>query len=310
MMEQHGRPELQKVAHIYEAACADDDVHDLAEIRNNYYESISKGFVKGLYPIQQHFATVAEAIQSSLEEAFDKPNSDENHEFEPTEGPLQLSSNPGAHEYHLRRRHNNPYFPESRRKVSPEDLAKARRKDKEDCISCQKNLEQLLKEIAALPPTTTSSNLHRLRERIDGLIFFSMGIGGPATDIASKADQLRETLISNLRAAFVGDEETLSSIDDADAYHKDRVRAFYISVVAQILRENSPTPQDETIPSILSEDPSAIAICINSLPDDIRALLEAEGLKILRETLDDGYIDPQYEEKIFALKGEWPISKR
>lgn len=226
-----------------------------------------------------------------------------------TEGTLPWSNNPSAHEAHLMRRHNNPYFPESRRNVAHGDLTEAKRKDKEDYISCQQSFEQLGKEIEALPPTAISGDLLALRERIDDLIFFSMGVGGPATEIASKADQLREAVISDLRAAFSGNEETLNNIEKADAYHKDNVRKFYIPVVAQMLRKKSPIPQEETIPTILSEDPSAIAIFINSLPEDSRPLIEVEGLKMLRETLDDGHIDPQCEEKIFALGGEWPIQK-
>ncbi len=226
-----------------------------------------------------------------------------------TEGTLPWSKNPSAHEAHLMRRHNNLYFPESRRNVAHGDLTEAKRKDKEDYISCQQSFAQLRKEIEALPPTATSGDLLALRERIEDLIFFSMGVAGPAAEIASKADQLREAVISDLRAAFSGNEETLNNIEKADAYHKDNVSKFYIPVVAQMLRKKSPIPQEETIPTILSEAPSTIAIFINSLPEDSRPLIEVEGLKILRETLDDGHVDPQCEEKIFALGGEWPIQK-
>ena len=112
-----------------------------------------------------------------------------------------------------------------------------------------------------------------------------MGIGGHATDIASKADQLREAVISDLRSAFAGDEETLSNIEKADTYHKDNVRKFYIPVIAQMRRENSPILEEEIIATVLSEDPSLIAIFMNSLPEDSRALVEMEGLKMLQEML-------------------------
>ena len=256
------------------------------------------------------FTMTNEDPDSYLAQEFERLNEAHQANLESTEGTLPWSSSPSAHEAHLMRRHNNPYFPESRRSVSHEDLTEAKRKDKEDYILCQQRLGKLGEEIEALPPTSTSGDLLALRERIDDLIFFSMGVGGPATEIASKADQLREAIISDLRSAFAGDEETLSNIEKADTYHKDNVRKFYIPVIAQILRKNGPIPQDETIPAILSEDPSAIAIFINSLPEDSRALIEVEGLKILRESLDDGHMDPQCEEKISALGGEWPISQK
>lgn len=255
------------------------------------------------------FETKNEDPESDLAREFERLNEAHQAILESTEGTLPWSSNPGAHEAHLIRRNNNPYFPESRRKVSHEDLAEAKRKDKEDYISCQQRLEQLGEEIEALSPTTTSGDLLKLRERLDDLILFSLGVGGPAKEIASKVDQIRDAVIADLRSAFSNDDETLKNIEKADTYHKDNTRRFYVPVLAQMLRENSPILKEETIPTILSEDPSAIAICINSLPEDSRALIEVEALTMMREALDDGHVDPQCEEKIFALRGEWPIEK-
>ena len=255
------------------------------------------------------FTMKNEYPDSDPTQEFERLNEAHQANLESTEDTLPWSNNPSAHEAHLMRRHNNPYFPESRRSVSHEDLKEEKKKDKDDYILCQRRLEELGQEIEALPQTATSGDLLALRERIDGLIFFSMGVGGPATEIASKADQLREAVISDLRSAFVGDEETLSNIEKADTYHKDNARKFYIPVIAQMRRENSPILKEETIATVLSEDPSSIAIFINCLPEDSRALIEVEGLKMLQEALDNGHIDPQCEEKIFALRGEWPIEK-
>lgn len=253
----------------------------------------------------EEFVTIAKGLA-----AMDSRNNEAHQAIqESTEDTLPWSSNPGAHEAHLIRRHNNSYFPESRRKVSRKDLAEAKRMDKEDYISAQQRFEQLGEEIEALSPTTTSGDLLKLRERLDDLILFSMGVGGPATEIASRADRVRDAVIADLRAAFSDNEEALKNIEKADIYHKDNTRKFYIPVVAQMLRENSPILKEETIPTILSEDPSAIAIFINSLPEDSRALIEVEALKMMREALDDGHVDPQCEEKIFALGGEWPIQQ-
>ena len=251
----------------------------------------------------EEFVTIAKGLAT-----MDSPNHQAN--LESSKGTLQWSNNPGAYESHLMRRHKNPYFPESRRSVSLEDLQEAKKKDEDDYILCQRRLEELGQKIEALPHTATSGDLMALRERIDDLIFFSLGVSGPATEIASKSDQLREAVISDLRSAFAGDDETLNNIEKADTYHKDNVRKFYIPVIAQMRRENSPILEEETIATVLSEDPSSIAIFMNCLPEDSRALIEVEGLKMLQETLNNGRIDPQAEEKIFALGGEWPISKK
>lgn len=328
VMGEHDRWELQEISKLYEDACADSEVLKLAAIRKNYFDAIRKGYVEGLYPLQKHFAAVAASVQQSIEEAFDNPTSNkdsvdselaqqftglyEAHQTIPesTERALPWSSNPGASEANLMRRQNNPYFPESRRDVSHADLVEAKSKDEEDFSVCRKQLEQLLaEETGRLAEYATSGDLLNLRERIDDLIFYSMGVGGPALEIASKADRLRDAVILDLRAAFSGDEETLSNIEKADTYHRDNVRRFYIPVVAQVLRKNSPIPKGETVAAILSEEPSAIAIFMNSLPEDARPSIEAEGLRMMQSALNEGYLDPKCEEKISALRGEWPVQR-
>ena len=62
--------------------------------------------------------------------------------------------------------------------------------------------------------------------------------------------------------------------------------------------------EEETISTILSEDPNTIAIFIKFLSEDAQALIRMEALKMMREVLDDGYIDPQFEEKLSALGEE------
>lgn len=218
---------------------------------------------------------------------------------------LDWSSNPGAYEFHLMRRHNNPYFPRSRREVSQEELGEAKRKDEDDYVSCRRRLAEIVKEIEALSSTVTSGDLLKFREPLDDLILFSMGVGGPAKEIAARADRLRDSVIADLRAALSDDEEAMEKIEKADAYHEDKTRRFYIPVMAQILRKNSPILKEETIPAILSSDPLAISVFMEFLSDDIRAQVRVEALKMMQEALNDGYIDPQFEEKLSALEGEW-----
>ena len=98
---------------------------------------------------------------------------------ESTDNTLEWSSNPGAHEAHLIRRHNNPYFPESRRIISQEELAEAKSTDNDDYVSCEQRFGQFGQEIKAQCSTLTTGDILDVRERLDDLILFSMGVGGP-----------------------------------------------------------------------------------------------------------------------------------
>lgn len=156
-------------------------------------------------------------LESELAQEFSRLN--EAHQATiriSTDITLEWSSNPGAHEAHLIRRQNNPYFPEPRRIVSKEELAEAKRMDDDDYMLCQQRFGELGKEIEALPSTFPVAEFHKIRERLDDVILFSMGVGGPAKEIATKADQLRDAVILDMRAAFSGDVHR----DKASSPHK------------------------------------------------------------------------------------------
>jgi hypothetical protein len=212
---------------------------------------------------------------------------------------LTWSENPGAHEVHLKRRLNNPYFPESRRIVTHEDLNQAKKKDDEDYLKCDVVLKEIGKEIESLRFGSTSGTLLRLRERIDDLIYTSLSVGGHATDIAKHADKLRNAVILGLQEAFTDDSDTLSRIDEANKHHKEKVMRFYNTpVIAHMIREDSPILKNETISTIISESPEGIATFINLLPSDTKPIVENGALILIKEALNAGFEDPLLAEKL------------
>ena len=217
---------------------------------------------------------------------------------------LEWSDNPGAYEAHLIRRCNNPYFPKSYQNVSAKELSEAKRIDREDYNLVEDQFAAVEEQIKGLPANTTIGELNTIRESLDNLILFSMGVGGRAYGIASKANKVREALISDMRAVFPNDAESLANIDKADNFHKENMRKFYIPVMAQMHRERSPVKKEHSIATILSEDPETIALVLSVMSEDVRALVELEALTMMKEALSEGYIDPQLEEKISALEGK------
>lgn len=216
------------------------------------------------------------------------------------EGTLVWSSNPGAHELHLKRRHNNPYFSISRRKVSGNELAEAKAMDAQDHALCKAQLIELISGIRATSPATVG-DLQDYRERLEQLVEFCVGSAGPAGEIAGEATKLREALIADMRQAFAGDNDKLRYIDDADSLHKRNNRTFHVPLMAQLLRKDSPIPSGETIASLLSEDPATIATVMATVQDPG---LRENTLRIFLGVRMDGYVDPQFGEKLSAISGD------
>lgn len=217
---------------------------------------------------------------------------------------MRWSENPGAHEAHLIRRHNNPYFAKSRRIVSAKELEEAKARDDRDYAHCQQELMQIMNQFEAAIAVTqmvSVGEVHAFRERLDELIFLSLGVGGPATETAVRADRIREAVISTMRSGSSNDTQALKAIERADRYHKEHVRKHYIPVLAQMLRKDSPIPKDETISAVLSEDPKTISLIMECFAEDVQAQTRMAALQIIRQALDEGHIDSRLEAKIAAL---------
>ena len=217
---------------------------------------------------------------------------------------LAWSSSPGAYETQLSRRYKNPYFPPPYRTVTAKDLAEARKIDQADYVLAQELFLQIGTKLESSQSVMSISEFQQLRERLDEVIQFSLGVCGAAYKIAEQAESLRSALIADVRTAFTHDTETLAVIERAERFHEDEmVGKFHIPVLAQMLRDRSPILKEHTVATIVSEDPRTIAAAMKIFSEDTQASFKLAGITILREALGGGHVDPQIREKIAVLDG-------
>ena len=211
---------------------------------------------------------------------------------------LMWSNKPGAYEIQLQRRCNNPYFPAFKQIVSEAELTEARKIDHEDHILAEQRLLELAKKTSRLTSALTQKDFQYFRESIDDLIKFSIGVGGRTIEIASKANELREALISDVRRSFSNHKALLERLEQIETSFKQTNRIFHIPVFAQMVRERSPIDPKYVIPTFLSEDAQTISLLMSIHDRPTRLKINREALKLLKKGLASGYIDPEYKEKL------------
>ncbi len=217
---------------------------------------------------------------------------------------LLWSGNPGAYEMQLKRRCNNSYFPISKQVVSEEDLVEAIRIDNDDYELAEEMLLDLEREMDGLGSIGTSGDAIKMRERLEEIIHFSMGVGGRAYEIASMAGEVRKVVISELKRSFSNDKDTLLIIEKADILYKKNNRLFHVPIMAQMTRKKGrPIKQEEIIATILSEDVKTISLIVNIFKGKKGAIVAQGALELLQKGLDSGYTDPKYKEKLLLFKG-------
>lgn len=203
---------------------------------------------------------------------------------------LIWSENPGAFELHLLRRCNNLLFQKERRIVSQSDIAAAVAQDKLDSRLLEKHFHQLVERILHdIGNKTTWGELNKVRERIDFLIETSAGIGGAASEIKDKLQQLRQSLIFTARQGFSKNIEYLHLLNEAEDYHETNITKFSVPFIAQMGRKNSPIPNNELVPSLLIKKPETIRTVMSHLMDtELHDKIRQEALSLLDGAIKEG----------------------
>jgi hypothetical protein len=201
----------------------------------------------------------------------------------------------------LQRRWNNPYFRAERRSVTPVELQNARNDDAKDYEEAKRNFMEIVDAVANLPAVTPFTTLNKLRQRIDDLMPALMGIGGPALDLTQKAEALRGLIIRDVRLAIGQDAAGLQRLELAERAHDERCRPFQTPFIAQLLREDSPIPNDEVVASLLSEEPATISLCFETLGEGARERAKEPAMRLIAGAAFDGFSDPLLDEKLKVL---------
>lgn len=202
--------------------------------------------------------------------------------------PLIWSDNPGSFELHLYRRYNNLLFLESRRNVVQSDIDVARTRDILDAKILDQQQRMLFEEISLIDELVSPNMLNQIREKIDKLIETALGIGGPADEILSGLQKLREVIINTSRKSFVDHSELLAKLEDAEQFHKNYMAEFFVPFLAQMGRKDGPIPADEIVPSLLMQEPDTIRIVMSQFDADFRQVFSREAVSLLQEALLHG----------------------
>jgi len=214
------------------------------------------------------------------------------------------SDRPGAYEEHLKRRYNNPYFSNDRQNISNDDLTSAKETDEDDYHIARHLFSELLTEVENIGTSSTASmsEIQKIREKIDEVISFSIGVGGQAYKIAEEAKKLRESVISTMRDGVSNDANSLTALEKANAHHKQYTEKFNIPVIAQMMRDGSPIKNEDVLSTMLSEEPEIISIILSMFSNPEQQEFRENALALLQETKNSGYDDPQYKEKVLVLE--------
>lgn len=196
-----------------------------------------------------------------------------------------FSTQPGRCERHLQRKFNNPLFPNTDQQVSQDQAAIARQRDQEELQQFSEDFQTILQEIVGLAQNVDSEIILKLKQRLDRLYEQVCGLGGDRSADKAGLSKLHQVINQAIAKGAAGDthaEEKLVQEAQARNIHWQLLEE---PLVADLLLPDSPIPQDDLLPSLLSESASSFGATMTMFsPEQCRSLLaQAEVLLLGRE---------------------------
>ncbi|MCW8908032.1 MAG: hypothetical protein OQL28_12345 [Sedimenticola sp.] len=193
---------------------------------------------------------------------------------------LRYSQIPGQHERHLRKKQDNPLFPEAERQITPEQLEEAQRLDHEALTAFITDFRTLVHEVAGLSPNEGSEVILGLKERLDQAYEQAARMVDDQQETQQAITRLVGVIMQAVRRGAGTDPVALQELADEEAARQAHYALLEYPLVADLLDPESVIGEQELVPTLLSASEEELqAACSLFDPQQLKSLVQrAEAL--------------------------------
>jgi hypothetical protein len=210
----------------------------------------------------------------------------------------RFSAQPGAHERHLQRRHNNLLFPLARREVSAAEALSARIKDAQALETARNNVRRIHQEFES---GAWAFDLDATRQLIEAAQEQVIGAGGDTAGLEEVLREWRKVVIDAWRAQLSDNPEKLERLDSAESLHAKNQTVRLTSFNCQLTNDSGAIPKDEIVPAVLCEAPAVVGAFLEALPEDVRQTAREAATDVALTAAMEGFDVQTIEQQLRAL---------
>ncbi len=200
------------------------------------------------------------------------------------------SAQPGFHERHLQRRDNNPLFPENRQTVTQHDISNAQRMDREAFTEFMSRFSNVVDRAVNLDSNVDSQVILDLKQDLDKCYEECAGLAGEQEEILSAIRKLIDTIMQAIWKGAEQDPQARVKLREEEEARALHFRLLEIPLVADLLNPQTPIPQEELLPTLLSTDADTLDKALSIFQTEHLASLCSEAANLLT-TLETAGID-------------------
>ncbi len=192
---------------------------------------------------------------------------------------LFFSDRPGANERHLRRKVNNPLF--GAPDISQDDVLRAREIDEREHKTFMDGFYALAKDASTLDASVDADELIALKQRLEQSYEQSCSVMGAMEEIQQGLSRLIDSIMQSLLYASSTDEHAHQKLVEEQAARKLHFELLRHSLIADLLRPDSPITSDDLLPTLLSSPEPSLRAAVGLFTAEQLAVLCAHGNRML-----------------------------
>jgi len=195
------------------------------------------------------------------------------------------SENPGAHERHLIRRHDNILYGERATEVDSESLQHMQKLDHDILQQFMADFREVVTKAVGLKPNEDSEVILAVKDQLDKLYAVSVSVADDQSRVQESLKKLITVIMQSVRKGAADDPKALQELAQEESAREAHFAFLESKLVADILDPESPIENDDLLPTLLSADKDDLALATQLFDlEQITFLLE-QG-KLLLDKLD------------------------
>jgi hypothetical protein len=216
---------------------------------------------------------------------------------------VPFSEFPGRHERHLRRRLNNPLFPRPVDALDDDALLEVQRRDHEELLVFLGNLRETVQRAVSLQPNEETQVVLDLKSDLERLYEAASGLADEQEGNKTAIRQLVAVIAQTVRKAAGSDPLAVSELEQEEEARAAHFALLEQPLVADLLHPASVVAENELVPTLLSEEETAVAAAAALFDGEQLALIVERGRGLLAEVDPGGAGLPEAWARLRQLEG-------
>jgi len=213
------------------------------------------------------------------------------------------SENPGAHERHLIRRHDNILFGERATQTNTGSLQKMQKIDHDILQKFMSDFREIMTKSVRLKANEESEVILAVKDQLDKLYATSVSVADDQSRVQESIRKLIEVIMQSIRKGAVDDPKALQELDQEDTARKAHFAFLESTLVADILDPESPITNEDLLPTLLSAEKDDLALTTQLFDKDQITFILEQGKQLLNKLDSEGEDITQAAENYIFMEG-------